>query len=80
MSVETGRRAHSSRLAFGSMKLLQKSIREQSEYTELAQARLSQMMELAPKVKLPFWLEQRLTVLPLVYAQQKQMPETDIHA
>ena len=57
-------------------KLLQKGIREQLEYIERAQARLSQMMELAPKVKLPSWLEQRLTVIPLVYAQQKQMLET----
>lgn len=61
-------------------KLLQKGIREQLEYIERAQARLSQMMELAPKVKLPSWLEQRLTVIPLVYAQQKQMLETNTHA
>jgi hypothetical protein len=38
------------------------------------------MMELAPKVKLPSWLEQRLSVIPLVYAQQKQMLETNTHA
>ena len=61
-------------------RLLQKGIREQLEYVELAQARLSQMMELAPKVKLPSWLEQRLSVIPLVYAQQKQMLETNTHA
>ena len=50
-------------------KLLQKDIREQLEYVELAQARLSQMMELVSKVKLPSWLEQRLSVISLVYVR-----------
>ena len=31
-------------------------------------------------MKLPSWLEQRLSVIPLVYAQQKQMLETNTHA
>ena len=34
---------------------------------------------LAPDVKFPYWLSKRLEVVPLVYAQQKEMYENHIH-
>lgn len=60
-------------------KLLQKGIREQLTYIALAQKRLAQMMVLAPEVKLPRYLEERLSVIPFVYEQQKTMLESHTH-
>lgn len=60
-------------------KKLQKAIGEQLEYIEKAQKRFAQLMVLAPEVKLPSWLLNRLQVIPLVYAQQKEMYENRTH-
>ena len=54
-------------------KKLRKAIVEQLEYIEKAEKQLVKFMLLAPKAKLPNWLLDRLRVVPLVYAQQKEM-------
>lgn len=60
-------------------KLLQKGIRDQLEYIAQAQKRLDQLMLLAPDVRLPRYLLDRLEVIPTVYAQQKHMFENRTH-
>ena len=60
-------------------KKLRKAIGEQLEYIEKAQKRFAQLMILAPEVKLPSWLLDRLQVIPVVYAQQKEMYENHTH-
>ena len=62
------------------VKLLRKAIGEQLDYIEKAQKRYEQLRQLAPEVKLPSWLEKRLQVVPLVYAQQKEMYENHKHS
>ena len=60
-------------------KKLRKAIGEQLDYIEKAQKRFAQFMLLAPKVKLPYWLLKRIQVIPLVYAQQKEMYDNHTH-
>ena len=54
-------------------KKLRKAIGEQLDYIEKAEKQLVKFLLLAPNVKLPNWLLDRLQVIPLVYAQQKEM-------
>ncbi len=60
-------------------KKLRKAIGGQLEYIEKAQKRFAQLVVLAPEVKLPSWLLDRLQVIPVVYAQQKEMYENCTH-
>ena len=60
-------------------KKLQKAIGEQLEYIAKAQKRFAQLLLLVPDIKLPFWLLDRLQVIPLVYAQQKEMYDNHTH-
>ena len=54
-------------------KKLHKAIGEQLNYIEKANRQFTKFQLLAPDVKLPNWLLDRLQVIPLVYAQQKEM-------
>ena len=61
-------------------KKLRKAIGEQLDYIEKAQKQFEQFRLLAPDVKFPYWLSKRLEVVPLVYAQQKEMYENHTHS
>lgn len=54
-------------------KKLRKAIGEQLDYIEKARRQFTKYLLLAPKADLPNWLLDRLQVIPLVYAQQKEM-------
>ena len=60
-------------------KKLRKGIGEQLRFIEQAQKRFSQLMSLVPDVKFPRYLQDRLQVIPSVYAQQKEMYENHTH-
>ena len=60
-------------------KKLRKGIGEQLRFIEQAQKRFSQLMSLVPDVKFPRYLQDRLQVIPIVYAQQKEMYENHTH-
>ena len=60
-------------------KKLRKAIGEQLDYIVKAQKQLARFMLLAPDVKLPYWLLDRLQVIPVVYAQQKEMYDNHTH-
>ena len=60
-------------------KKLRKAIGEQLDYIEKAQKQFARFMLLAPNVTLPYWLLDRLQVIPLVYAQQKEMYDHNTH-
>ena len=49
------------------------------DYIAKAQKQLVRFMLLAPDVKLPYWLLDRLQVIPMVYAQQKEMYDNHTH-
>ena len=61
-------------------KKLRKGIGEQLRFIEQAQKRFSQLMSLVPDAKFPRYLQDRLQVIPIVYAQQKEMYENHTHA
>ena len=58
-----------------------KAISEQLRYIELATAQLEKYALLVPECEklFPYWLKDRLLVIPIVYAQQKQMYENETH-
>lgn len=60
-------------------KKMRKAIGEQLDYIERAKEQFLKFMKLAPGVKMPRWLLDRLEVIPLVYAQQKGMYENNTH-
>ena len=60
-------------------KKLRKGIGEQLRFVEQAQNHLTQLMGLAPNVKFPRYLQDRLQVIPIVYTQQKEMYENHTH-
>ena len=60
-------------------KKLRKGIGEQLKHIEQAQKRLAQLLELAPTVTFPRYLQDRLLVIPMVYARQKEMYENHSH-
>ena len=60
-------------------KKLRKAIGEQLVYIEKARKQFSRFLLLAPDVKLPYWLSDRLEVIPLVFAQQKEMYDNHTH-
>ena len=57
------------------------AIGDQLRYTEPAAKRLEELKSLVPyyKTRFPAWLHRRLEVIPLVYAQQKQMYDSHTH-
>ena len=57
------------------------AIGDQLRYTELAAKRLEELKSLVPdyKTRFPAWMHRRLEVIPLVYAQQKQMYDSHTH-
>lgn len=60
-------------------KKLHKGIGEQLRFVEQAKNRLSQLLDLIPNVKFPRYLQDRLQVIPVVYAQQREMYENHTH-
>lgn len=60
-------------------KKLHKGIGEQLRFVEQAKNRFSQLLELIPNMKFPRYLQDRLQVIPVVYAQQKEMYENHTH-
>ncbi len=58
-----------------------KAISEQLHYVELAMAQLKKFEDLVAEHEslYPYWLKERLEVIPAVYAQQKQMYENNSH-
>ena len=60
-------------------KKLRKAIGEQLDYIDKAQKQFARFMLLTPDVKLPYWLLNRLQVIPHVYAQQKEMYDNHTH-
>ena len=60
-------------------KKLRKGIVEQLRFIEQAQKRFSQLMSLVPDAKFPRYLQDRLQVIPSVYAQQKEMYDHRTH-
>ncbi len=58
-----------------------KAIGEQLDYIELAAKRLDALKSQVPDFerRFPHWLRDRLVVIPIVYAQQKEMFTTDTH-
>ena len=58
-----------------------KAIAEQLRYVELATTRLKKLEEQVPETETfyPRWLRDRLRIIPVVYAQQKEMYENDTH-
>lgn len=58
-----------------------KAIGEQLRYIELATLRLGQLKEQVPdhEQRFPRWLKDRLSVIPIVYAQQKEMYDSNQH-
>lgn len=57
------------------------AIADQLRYIELATKRLEELKPMVPNYEkeFPTWLHRRLEVIPLVYAQQKQMYDTHTH-
>ena len=57
------------------------AIGDQLRYIEQATKRLEELQNLVPDCKklFPTWLQRRLEVIPLVYAQQKQMYDNHTH-
>lgn len=57
------------------------AVSDQLRYIELATERLEELKKLVPdfEKRFPTWLCRRLEVIPLVYAQQKQMYDTHSH-
>ena len=57
------------------------AIGDQLRYIEQATKRLEELQNLVPDCKklFPTWLQRRLEVIPLVYAQQKQMYDNHNH-
>lgn len=60
-------------------KKLRKAIGEQLDYIEKAGKRFAQLMCLVPDAQFPYWLSNRLQVIPQVYAQQKEMYDNHTH-